>query len=88
MSATSFRRIRRGAKRGRKWLCVSLPDASGERMLSCARCEDAVVPRVKEGRDGKAKIVGVYCFTCEFVTPLPHSFVMPPLVELPEGVAP
>ena len=85
MSATSFR-IRRGTKRGKKWLCVSLPDRCGERVLSCAWCDDSVVPLVKEGRDGKAKIVGVYCSMCAFVTPLPRSFVMPPLVELPEGV--
>jgi hypothetical protein len=82
--ASRYRRFNRGTQ----WLRVSLPDVSGERLLSCARCEDAVVPVVKEGRDGKAKIVGVYCCMCEIVNPLPRSFVMPPFVDLPEPVTP
>jgi hypothetical protein len=78
----------RRLNRGTQWLRVSLPDGRGERLLSCARCEDVVVPVVKEGRGGNAKIVGVYCCMCEIVNHLPRSFVMPSLVDLPEPVTP
>jgi hypothetical protein len=88
MSAPHINRIGRSTKRGKKWLCVSGPDDRGERLLSCT-CGGSVMPLVKEGRDGKAKIVGVYCGRCIFITPLPQSFVMPQLVYgVPEGALP